>query len=130
MPSPQLRKRQKRTSPKRILGAAVALVVAFLLLTSVVSLAEKYLTIRHRVRDLKAQEAEAISKQDELKKENQYITTKEGQERELREKYNVVKPGEGMIIITDPAPASSDEPTSRVGKWWDSLLRGLGIRKD
>lgn len=128
MPKPQLQ-RQKRTSPKRVLGAVVAVVVAFLLLASVVGLAEKYVAIRKRVRDLKEEQAELAQKQLALKKTNEYIETEEGIERELRTKYNVIKPGEGVIVITNPGDGEEDVgPSSRVGRWWDSLLRGLGIR--
>jgi cell division protein FtsB len=133
MASPQSRKPQRnqrsRTSPKRVLAAAVALGVAVMLLASVVGLAEKYITIRKRVRDLKEEQQRLVAKQEMLVKTNAYIETNEGEERELREKYNVVKPGEGMIVITNPATVGADTgPTTRVGRWWDALLRGLGIR--
>jgi len=131
MAKAQLSKRQHRTSPRRVLGAAVALIVVFLLLASVVGLAEKYLAIRNRLKDMKSQQAALALKQAQLRETNSYIETKEGQERELREKYNIVKPGEGMIVITEPeAAAGLGGPTTRVGRWWDSLLRGLGVRED
>ncbi len=130
MPKPQL-SRQKLTSPKRVLGAVVAVVVAFLLLASVVGLAEKYAAIRGRVRDLKDQQQQLTEKQEALRKANEYIGTKEGAERELRTKYNVIKPGEGMVIITTAAEEEAEEGRfSRIGHWWDSLLRGLGIREE
>jgi cell division protein FtsB len=114
-----------------VLGALVALAVAVMLLASVIGLAEKYITIRKRVRDLKEEQARLEQKQEELAKTNAYIETREGEERELREKYNVIKPGEGMIVITEPSGEDMDDgPNTRVGRWWDSLLRGLGIRKD
>lgn len=102
-----------------------------MLLASVVGLAEKYIAIRKRVRDLKEEQQRLVKKQETLVKTNAYIETTEGEERELREKYNVVKPGEGMIVITNPANIGTDTgPTTRVGRWWDALLRGLGIRDD
>lgn len=131
MPKTQLSKRQHRTAPKRVLGAALALIVAFLLLSSVIGLAEKYVAIQGRVRDLKEEQRELADKKTRLEATNRYIETNEGRERELRAKYNVVKPGEGMIVITEPAPLEGDRgPSSRVGRWWDSLLRGLGLRRD
>jgi hypothetical protein len=125
-----IRKQQNRTSPKRILATVVALTVAIILLASVIGLAEKYVTIRKRVHDLKIEEQRLAEKQGQLAKTNSYIETREGEERELREKYNVVKPGEGMIVITDPVDVVDSGPTSRVGRWWDSLLKGLGLRKE
>lgn len=131
MPKTQLSKRQHRTAPRRVLGAALALLVAFLLLASVIGLAEKYMAIRGHVQDLKEEQTELLAKQARLAETNRYIATPEGRERELRAKYNVVKPGEGMVVITEPASFEGDHgPSTRVGKWWDSLLRGLGIRKD
>lgn len=123
--------RQHRISPKRILGATVALVVAFLLLTSVIGLMEKYRVIRGRVRGLKDEQKELLVKQDLLIEKNRYIGTDEGQEYELRSKYNVVKPGEGMIIVTDPESINDINPRdSRVKRWWVSLLRGLGFHNN
>jgi hypothetical protein len=131
MPTPQLRKQRSKTSPKRVLAALVAVAVASILLASVVGLTEKYIAIRKRVRDLKEEQKTLATKQEDLQKRNAYIETKEGEERELRERYNVVKPGEGMIVITNPPEAEKkDGPTTRVGKWWDALLRGLGLRKE
>lgn len=131
MQKKQLHERQKKTSPKRVLAAAVALTVVFLLLASVISLAEKYIAIRKRLRDLKDEQAALVEKQETLRATNEYIETNEGRERELRAKYNVIKPGEGVVIITEPVPSKeSEESQSRVGRWWESLLRGLGFKKE
>ncbi len=130
MPKTQLSQRQNHTSPKRALGAIVALVVVFLLLTSVIGLAEKYHAIRGRVKDLKVEETTLAAKQEELRETNRYIESPEGRERELRAKYNVIKPGEGMVVITEPSePATDARPSTRVGRWWESLMKGLGIQK-
>jgi cell division protein FtsB len=131
MPKTQLSQRQQRTSPKRVLGAALALIVAFLLLASVVSLAQKYISIRSRVRGLKEEERTLMVKQEQMRKTNAYLNTPEGQEHLLREKYGVVRPGEGVVMITESTLTPNTEaPKSRVGKWWDSLVRGLGFRKE
>ncbi len=130
MPKTQLSQRQRRTSPKRVLGVTVALVVVFLLLASVIGLVEKYIAIRKRVRDLKEEQKLLTEKYVTLQETNRFIETKEGQEYALRSKYNVVKPGEGVIVVTEPSNfLENNGPTTRVGKWWDSLLRGIGIRK-
>lgn len=129
MPKSQLEKRQQRASPRRILGALVAVTVVFLLAASVISLAEKYSAIRRRVNTLKEEQALLLEKKTLLEESNRYIKTKEGQERELRTKYNVIKPGEGVVMVTSPASHSSEDgPNTKIGKWWDNLLRGLGIR--
>ncbi|HVY36249.1 MAG TPA: hypothetical protein VG982_03200, partial [Candidatus Paceibacterota bacterium] len=85
--------------------------------------------IRSRLRNLKEEHATLLQKQETLQKTNDYLSTPEGQEEALREKYNVVKPGEGVVVITTPPGAENGDHTSRIAKWWDSLLHGLGVRK-
>jgi cell division protein FtsB len=126
MAKKQFQHNNESISTKRIIGAALALVVFFLLLTSVVGLAQKYFAIKHRSRELVAEQATLAAKQNDLAATN----TPEGTEESLRERYNYLKPGEQMIIITPdntlpPPPA----PESTVAHWWDELLHGLGIRK-
>lgn len=130
MPKSQLEQRRQGASPRRILGVLVAITVVFLLLASVIGLAEKYRAIRHRVRELKQEQVRLDQKKEQLEETNRYIQTKEGQERELRSKYNVIKPGEGVVVVTTPAEDNGKkEYTSKIGQWWDRLLRGVGVRK-
>lgn len=117
-------------SSKRILGALIALVVFFLLLMSVIRLAEKYFAIKTRSRELQEEQTTLTAKQNELVQTNAYLATPGGTEQSLRERYNYLKPGEEMIIITpDTSPAPLPPPSSGIGHWWDELLHGLGIRK-
>ncbi len=120
-----------RLSPKLILGFVVALVVFFLLLTSVIGLAEKHTALRREIENLENKQGELKSKHESLIATNEYLKTAEGKEEVFRTKYNVVKPGEGMIVITTtpklPAPPT---PKSAVARFWDSILRGLGFRSE
>ncbi|HWC57901.1 MAG TPA: hypothetical protein VG621_03055 [Candidatus Paceibacterota bacterium] len=116
-------------SPKRMLGALVAVGVAFLLLMSVIKVTQKYVAARRRIKDLTIQAQDLQQKQTTLTQANAYLATPEGTEQALREKYNVVKPGEGIIIISDTSPAPSP-PQSKVSRWWNAILQGLGIRKN
>jgi len=130
MPKLQSSQRHNRTSPKRILAATLALIVVFLLLASVVGLAEKYVAIRKRVRALKEEQYQLLVKQEKLRETNEYIETKEGEEYQLRSKYNVVKPGEEVVVITSPEIDTIETvPATRVGRWWESLMKGLGVRE-
>ncbi len=120
-----------RISPKRLIGAAVALVVFFLLLTSVVGLAQKYFAIRTRSKELKEEQATLSQKEATLSSTNAYLATPEGTEESLRERYNYIKPGEQIIVVTPDTSTQNDQPApSGVAHWWDELLRGLGIRKN
>jgi cell division protein FtsB len=117
-------------SPKRILGTALALLIFFLLLTSVVGLGEKYFAIRARSKELAAQQIAMQQKENDLVSTNAYLATPEGTEQSLRERYNYVKPGEGMIIITpDNTPPPPPPSPTGIAYLWDQLLHGLGIRK-
>jgi cell division protein FtsB len=113
-------------SPKRILGVIIALVAAFLLLISVINVAQKYFTIRKHISELSLEQQTLMQKHKSLSKMNAFMTTLEGQEQMLRNKYNVVKPGEGVIIV-DPQPVISPPPHSRSARWWNAVQAGLGI---
>ena len=107
----------------------LAVVAAFLLLTSVIGVSGKYFGIRSHIETLEKEQTALQRKQDHLKSLNEYLATPEGQEQALRDKYNVVKPGEGMIIVTVPtATPETVVPKKGVSKWWDDILHGLGIR--
>ncbi len=122
-------KKQSSVSPKRVLQALLALGVAVWLLSSVIGLVGKYALIHRKVRELKEEKTATLEKKDELEEMNRFIDSDEGQERILRTKYNVVKPGEGVVLITDAVPIEVPEHKSTIGRWWESLLRGLGIRQ-
>jgi cell division protein FtsB len=112
-----------------VLGTLVAVIVAFLLLVSVISVAGKYFSIKAHNKDLQAEKIELQRKQENLKEMNDYLATPEGSEQALRDKFNVVKPGEGIIIVTPPDTTPPPVKKTGVMRWWDAVLRGLGIRK-
>jgi hypothetical protein len=123
--------RQSKTmSAKQLLGFFAGVVVLFLLLTSVFDLANKYVRIRGHIKDLARQQQELEEKKQLLATTNEYIETQEGKEQSLRKKYNLVKPGEGVVLITEKAQASAIHADSEESLgWWQAILRGLGIQK-
>lgn len=132
MPKTQFPHTHSKLSYKRLLGTGIALLAFFVLLTSVIGLAEKYIALQRRTKDLKKQQAALVQKEQALMEQNAYLETPEGKAQLLRAKYNVVQPGEEMIVITaipepDLPPAKEQ---SRFGHWWDSLIRGLGFGQD
>ncbi len=129
MAKKQFSENNYKISPKNILAAAVSLIIFFLLLTSVFGLAQKYFTLRTRDKELKSQQAVLAQKEQTLTATNAYLATPAGTEQSLRERYNYIKPGEQMIVITpDPSIATPPSATG-ISHWWDVLLHGLGIRK-
>lgn len=121
---------QSRLSPKRLLGAIVALTVAFLLLTSVISVASKYVATKRHIKELAQEKAALEQKQVTLKSKNDYLATAEGAEQVLREKYNVIKPGEGIVVVADTPVLDTDITPSRARRWWDAILSGVGIKRE
>lgn len=116
-------------SPKAILSLTVAVIIAFLLLASVVRLFTKYRTLRSNIGDLQKQHEVLQEKSAQLAEKNAFLATEEGQEQLLRKKFNVVKSGEGVIVI-DTQPLLPPPPKrSSIVRFWDSLMEGLGIKK-
>ncbi len=131
MAKTQFTKTKQHLSPKRLLAALVALVAVFLLLTSVVSVAQKYFATRRHIKELEQEKLALEEKQQSLKEMNDYLATSAGTEQVLRQKYNVVKPGEGIIVVADTdTTVPQVEHRSTVRRWWDAILSGLGVKKD
>lgn len=120
---------QKQIPAKRALGAAASLLIFFLLMTSVIGLAEKYFAVKKRNRELTEESTSLQQKEVALAATNAYITSPEGTEQSLRERYNYVKPGEEMILISPEAPApAAAAHQSAVARWWEELLQGIGLK--
>jgi cell division protein FtsB len=119
----------KRISPKSLLGLIAALIVAFLLLLSVVSVAEKYFGIRQHIGELTAEQAQLQEKYERIEQKNKYLATPEGTEEILREKYNVIKPGEGIVVVVSPTEPLVNQPDSSKRNWWQTIWAGLGFGK-
>ncbi len=120
----------QKLSPKKVLGAMAALFIAFLLLTSVINVAQKYFAIKKHIKELSTEHKQLQQKNENLAKTNNYLATDEGEEQALREKYNIVRPGEGMIIVAGPVSTDTENKRSNVSRFWDAILNGLGIKKD
>jgi cell division protein FtsB len=109
--------------------ATVAFALFALLLSSVINLFSKYRTIRLHIKELKVQEEQLKQKKSSVTAMNEYINTPEGKEEIFRDKYRVVKPGEGVIIITNEVKDSaSPTPRPAIVRFWQDILHGLGLR--
>lgn len=78
--------------------------IFLLLLSSVIQLARKQMRIESAIRQLKSQRESLVEKQENLTATVGYLQTTEGKEQALRDKYRLVKPGEGLVVITEPNP--------------------------
>ncbi len=131
MAKKQFQNNHESLSSKRLLGAAVSLLIFFLLLMSVIRLAQKYIAIKTRSHELQQEQSTLTAKQQDLATTNAFLASPEGTEQSLRERYDYLKPGEQMIIVS-PGPDDMPPPPPKTGiaHWWDELLKGLGLRQD
>ncbi|MEI6022690.1 MAG: hypothetical protein WCQ32_02530 [bacterium] len=106
---------------KSFIKIFVLLVLFFVLSNSVFSLGKKYLGLRKSINTAKQQQALLDSKKGKLEEETRFLQTPLGQEMELREKYHLVKPDEGMVIIGTPAPEPAPAPRSKIQRFWDMV---------
>jgi cell division protein FtsB len=130
MSKTQFTQPKQTISPKLLLRALIALIVMFILLNSVVSLAQKYIGIRRHIDDLDQEKGVLEQKYKDLERTNEYLSTDAGAEYALREKYNVVKPGEGVVVVVEPLRVAEPERPSRVSRWWQAIVKGLGWGKE
>lgn len=121
----------KNLSPKSILSLLASALIAFVLFVAVFNVTTKYFGIRNNIKKLEAQKSELQIKKENLEQINQRLETQEGIEETLRDKYNVVKPGEGMIIVTNREKTKDyNDGKNAVSRWWNDILLGIGIRKE
>jgi len=127
----QSKSNNKKVSARVILSSAVALFVFLLLFSSAINLMKKYFSMRSHIKALREDQAALKEKKAATSEMNEYIKSPEGREEIFREKYRLVKPGEGLIVITEPVEKKAfdgSRHTSFFGNLWNILLRGLGIR--
>ncbi len=115
---------------RTVLVAVISLLLFSLLLSSVIRLFLKYRSIRTHIKDLRTEEISLSKKKAALIETNSHIQTPQGQEQLFRDKYRLVKPGEGIIVVTkeDTPPSEVVQSDSSIGRLWNTLLRALGIR--
>ena len=114
----------------------MALAVIFLIVFmgfSLASIIRKSVDASNARKLAESQAAALAIKQDDLSKKIAELNTEDGQEAALREQFPVVKPGEHVVVITDPnTDATSDVPveqdTTQQGGFWN-FLKGLFEKK-
>lgn len=124
----QLPKRRFPVSPRSVISLMVAVIIAFLFLFSVIGLFRKYITLRREIADLRAQHATLQEKEQQLREKNTFLETSEGQEQLLRNKFNLVRPGESVVVISPNKKAIVPEVRhSAARRFWDSVVEFLGL---
>ncbi len=99
-------------SPYAIVGI---LAIAVLLAISAIHFYDAYRTTRQKRDESYAKLQELTAHKAQVTQELGDLNTAEGTERILREKYRVGKEGEGVVVITDPAPAVATDAPPKTG---------------
>ncbi len=124
----QFSKQPYRISPRRIVGFVVAIAILAILLSSVLELYQKHKAIRAHIENLKEDKGILEEKYTTIHDLNTRIETQEGKEYILRDKYRLVRPGEGLIVVTTlQQKEQSAEKQPVLKRFWNTLLKGLGL---
>lgn len=99
--------------------AAIAVIFAF----NIADIAKKSIETAKNKDIALAKVQELSLKEEKLRADIERLSTPEGQEAAVREKFRVAKDGEGLIVITDPASTVPTEEPEQEGFW--SFLKNL-----
>lgn len=116
----------------RALSSPVAIVFLAILLAFTARAAwgiyEKDRASAERLAQAQANVAKLQGQQASLEGRIAYLSTDQGVEAELREKYRAVKDGESVAVVVDPASSSAAAASSTPSAGWlDSFLRLFGF---
>lgn len=118
--------RTKRQLKKIMYSKVVVVLLGVVFVMAAHSVWQTY-TRLHEVSTQHAQslaELQALQdRQQELQRDINDLNTPEGMERQMREKFGVVKNGEQEVVIVNP-PTNGTTTTSKPssGGWWSSVL--------
>ena len=112
-----------------LFSRGMALAIIFLIVFvgyGLVSIAQKSIEASHARKSAEAQASSLKQKNDDMAQKLAEINTPDGREAALREQFPVVKPGEHVVVITDPdSQAATDVPiapdTTSSGGFWNFL---------
>lgn len=119
---------EKRKLRKIIFSKKILVLLLFILIFLVYSTAKIYFKSREALsknEKIENELAQLNQRKSELEKENSRLETESGVEEEIREKFDVLKPGEKVVVIVDKVPENdkinSGEETRFFGKIWSFI---------
>lgn len=95
---------EKRKLRKIIFSKKILVLLLLILFFLVYSTAKIYFKSREALsknKEIKNELAQLNQRKSELEKENSRLETESGTEEEIREKFDVLKPGEKVVVIVD-----------------------------
>ncbi len=114
------------------IGIVLACIILFSLIRGGLGIHEKAMLAGQRLSQAQTELADLQHQQSSLSASIAQLSTTEGIEAELREKYHAVKEGESVAVIIDNSntASSSKQATSTSAEkssWWQGLLQFIGI---
>jgi cell division protein FtsB len=97
------------------------LVVIFLLTRGVLGVYEKEKSTKIDLQHLESQKADLENRYDAISKQANTLQTEAGLETAIREKFDVAKKGEGVIVIVDKTVEKQIPKKGFVDKVWDTV---------
>ncbi len=126
-----MREFQDRRKAKKFLHSryAIAFLIIIIALVSrgVWGIYVKYEKSSALAEKSRADLATLQARHDALSKSISALNTDEGREKELRDRFGVVKPGEKMVILVDNAPAAKASANVANDSWWRKFLDSIGL---
>ncbi len=101
----------------------ILLIIIILVFRGLISISIRQSTSREEMKLVEAKKAELQKRYTDLSGEVNDLNTNEGLEKEIRSKFDVVKPGETVIMVVDKEiPAPIPENTSIIKKLWNGVV--------
>lgn len=124
-----MREFQKRRKLKERLYSIpvllVLLVLLFVALNGAWNMYGKYASNSAELSRMRAEAADMRERREELTGKLRYLETDKGVEEEIRNKYNVVKEGEEVVVIVDDRASTSPESRSEKGGFFANIWSSI-----
>lgn len=130
-----MREFQERQKIRRRLysktSIVIVLIILFFVAKGVLGLYQKEKASRLEVERLTNLKSEIEDRLKTVSKHNDQLATTQGLEAEIRNKFDVVKEGEGVIVIVDKElPPPPEEKKSFLKKFWGGVKGVFGGKGD
>jgi cell division protein FtsB len=114
-------KKKNRKRLYSIWSLLALLVVIVLFGKGVVSAYEKEKSTKEELNRLAAEKVDIERRYNNISKENETLNTNDGIESAIRQKFDVAKKGEGVIVIVDKTVEVPEVKKGFMRKVWDSV---------
>ena len=122
----QERRRIKKLLHSRYAIAALA-VVCLLVAHAVWGVYQKYEKSKEIADRMRADAAGLQARADSLNQSITDLNTPEGKEKEIRDRFGVVKPGEQMVVFVDNTATNTGKPVPESRGWWARFIGLFGF---